>query len=65
VNRVLAAEGKPAANHKRRHGLLLQRHTGRRKGRLHEGKVVVKRRLVVSHSIAAECGAEQASAQFR
>lgn len=49
ANRVLAAEGKPAANHKRvfrimqRHRLLLQRHTGRRKGRLHEGKVVVMR----------------------
>jgi putative transposase len=49
VNRVLAAEGRPAANHKRvfrimkRHGLLLQRHTGRRKGRLHDGKVVVMR----------------------
>src|SRR5262249_17165711 len=49
VNRVLAAEGKPAANHKRvfrimkRHGLLLQRHTGRRKGRLHDGKVIVMR----------------------
>lgn len=49
VNRVLAAEGQPAANHKRvfrimkRHGLLLQRHTGRRKGRLHDGKVVVMR----------------------
>jgi putative transposase len=49
VNRVLAAEGKPAANHKRvfqvmkRQGLLLQRHTGRRKGRLHDGKVVVMR----------------------
>jgi hypothetical protein len=49
VNRVLAAEGKPAANHKgvfrimKRQGLLLQRHTGRRKGRLHDGKVVVMR----------------------
>lgn len=49
MNGALAAEGKPAANHKRifrimkRHGLLLQRHTGRRKGRLHEGKVVVMR----------------------
>jgi transposase InsO family protein len=49
VNKVLAAEGKPRANHKRifrimkRHGLLLQRHTGRRKGRLHDGKVVVMR----------------------
>ena len=47
VNRVLTAQGKPAANHKRlfrimrREGLLLQRHTGRRKGRLHDGKVVV------------------------
>src|SRR5262245_27934652 len=27
----------------KRHGLLLQRHTGRRKGRLHDGKVVVMR----------------------
>ena len=49
VNRVLTAEGKPAANHKRifrimkRQGLLLQRYTGRRKGRLHDGKVVVMR----------------------
>lgn len=47
ANRALAAEGRPAANHKRvfrimkREGLLLQRHTGRRKGRLHDGKVVV------------------------
>jgi transposase InsO family protein len=47
ANRALAAEGRPAANHKRIfrimrcHGLLLQRHTGRRKGRLHDGKVVV------------------------
>jgi putative transposase len=46
VNRLLAAEGKPTANHKRvfrimkRQGLLLQRHSGRRKGRLHDGKVV-------------------------
>jgi putative transposase len=42
VNKVLAAEGKSRANHKRifrimkRHGLLLQRHTGRRRGRLHD-----------------------------
>ena len=49
VNRELAAEAKPAANHKRvfrimkRHGLLLARHTGRRNGRLHDGKVVVMR----------------------
>jgi len=49
VNRVLAAQGKPAANHRRvfrimkQQRLLLQRHTGRRKGRLHDGKVVVMR----------------------
>jgi transposase InsO family protein len=49
VNRALAAESRPAANHKRifrimkRHGLLLARHTGRRTGRLHDGKVVVMR----------------------
>lgn len=49
VNKVLVAKGKSRANHKRifrimkRHGLLLQRHTGRRKGRLHDGKVVVMR----------------------
>jgi hypothetical protein len=49
VNRLLAAEGKATANHKRvfrimkRQGLLLQRHSGRRMGRLHDGKVVVMR----------------------
>ena len=49
VNRLLTAEGKPTANHKRvfrimkQQGLLLQRHSGRRKGRLHDGKVVVMR----------------------
>src|SRR5262249_11642266 len=49
VNRLLAAEGKPTANHKRifrimkQQALLLQRHTGRRKGRLHDGKAVVMR----------------------
>jgi putative transposase len=49
ANRTLAADGKAAANHKRvfrimkREGFLLQRHTGRRKGRLHDGKVVVMR----------------------
>ena len=49
VNRVLAAESQPGPNYKRvfrimkRHDLLLQRHTGRRKGRLHGGKVVVMR----------------------
>ena len=49
MNKVLVAEGKLRANHKRifrimkRHGLLLQRHTGRRRGRPHDGKVVVMR----------------------
>lgn len=49
VNRLLAAEGKATANHKRvfrimkQQGLLLQRHSGRRMGRLHDGKVVVIR----------------------
>ena len=47
LNRALAAESKPSANHKRvyrimkRHGLLLARHSGRRSGRVHDGKVVV------------------------
>ena len=49
LNRKRAAEAEPAANHKRvfrimkREGLLLTRSTGRRKGRLHDGKVVVMR----------------------
>ena len=49
VNRELAAEGEPPANHKRiyrlmkAHGLLLTRHSGRRPGRLHDGKVVAIR----------------------
>ena len=49
VNRLLAAEGKAKANHERvfrimkRQGPLVQRHTGRRKGRLNDGKVVVRR----------------------
>jgi transposase InsO family protein len=49
LKRVLTAEAKPAANHKRvfrimkRHSLLLARHTGRRIGRVHDGKVVVMR----------------------
>ena len=49
VNRELARTGKPTANHKRvfrimkQNGLLLARHTGRRNGRLHDGKVVVMR----------------------
>ena len=47
LNRELAAEGQPGANHKRVyrlmkvHGLLLARHTGDRPGRTHDGKVVV------------------------
>ena len=47
LNRDLAAEGAAPVNHKRvyrlmqRHGLLLERHTGRRPGRTHDGKVVV------------------------
>jgi putative transposase len=49
LNRKLAAEARPVANHKRifrimkGEGLLLARHTGRRRGRLHDGKVVVMR----------------------
>lgn len=47
LNRELAVEGQPRANHKRIyrlmqvHGLLLTRHTGHRPGRSHDGKVVV------------------------
>jgi putative transposase len=47
VNRELAQDGLPPANRKRihritqRHALLLECHTGRRKGRLHAGKVMV------------------------
>lgn len=49
VNRELARQSLPPANHKRvyrimkRHALLLQRHTGRREGRVHDGKVIVMR----------------------
>ena len=49
LNRELALNGGPNANHKRvyrimqRHGLLLERHSGRRPGRIHDGKVVVMR----------------------
>src|SRR3954471_4550530 len=49
ANRELVKAGKPMANHKRifrimrQNGMLLARHTGRRKGRLHDGKVVVMR----------------------
>jgi transposase InsO family protein len=47
LRRELAAEGLPPINHKRvyrlmqLHGLLLARHSGRRPGRVHDGKVVV------------------------
>jgi putative transposase len=49
VNRELARQSLPPANRKRvhrimqRHSLLLQRHTGRREGRVHDGKVMVMR----------------------
>ncbi len=49
VNRELARTGEPVVNHKRmfrlmrQNGMLLARHTGRRIGRLHDGKVVVIR----------------------
>ena len=49
VNRELATRRVPPANHKRIdriikiHGLLLERHSGDRPGRVHDGKVVVMR----------------------
>jgi len=49
VNRELARQDLPPANRKRvhrimqRHALLLERHTGRREGRVHDGKVMVMR----------------------
>ena len=49
VNRELARQGLPPANRKRVHrimrchSLLLERHTGRREGRVHDGKVMVMR----------------------
>jgi putative transposase len=49
VNRELVRQSLPPANRKRvhrimqRHALLLQRHTGRREGRIHDGKVMVMR----------------------
>jgi len=49
VNRGRAKRGLDKINHKRvyrimkRHGLLLQPHTGRREGRIHDGKVIVMR----------------------
>jgi transposase InsO family protein len=62
LNRVLAAEARPSANHKRifrimkRQGLLLAKHTGRRNGRLHDGKVVVMRSNLRWCSDAFEIG---------
>ena len=47
ANRELGRTGEPVINHKRmfrimrQNGMLLARHTGRRNGRLHDGKVVV------------------------
>ena len=49
VNRELVAEGKPTVNHKRMyrvmrdHQLLLQRHTGRKPTRTHDGQVITLR----------------------
>ena len=49
LNRDLAAEGLAPANHKRIyrlmkvHGLLLEKHSGQRPGRSHDGKVVMMR----------------------
>src|SRR5208283_2753798 len=49
VNRKRAQQGLPPANRKRVHrimqrqGLLLERHTARRQGRAHDGKIMVMR----------------------
>jgi hypothetical protein len=49
VNRELRRQGAAPANHKRiyrimkRHALLLQRPSGRREGRVHDGRIVVMR----------------------
>ena len=49
VNRALTGQGLPPVNRKRihrimqRNGLVLERHTGRRAGRTHDGKVMVMR----------------------
>jgi putative transposase len=49
VNRERAKQGIPPANRKRvhrimqQHAMMLQRHTGRREGRVHDGKVIVMR----------------------
>ena len=49
LNRELTRTGQPLANRKRvhrimqRHALLLEKHTGRREGRVHDGKVAVMR----------------------
>jgi len=49
LRRNLAKDGQALPNHKRvyrlmrQHGLLLQKSTGRREGRVHDGKVIVMR----------------------
>jgi putative transposase len=49
LRRDLEVRGEPPANHKRvyrimqQHGLLLEKHSGRRPGRTHDGKIVVMR----------------------
>jgi hypothetical protein len=55
ANRELARTGAAAVNHKRvfrimrQNGMLLARHTGRRTGRVHDGKVVGMRSTVRSN----------------
>ena len=50
LNRGLTLEGKAAVNHKRiyrimrQNGLLLERHTGKRPGRIHEGRIITLHR---------------------
>ena len=51
LNRELASENRPLANHKRvyrimkQHDLLLARHTAERSGRAHDGKVIFRRSI--------------------
>jgi transposase InsO family protein len=62
LNRQRLAEDLPKLNHKRvyrlmkLHGLLLERHSGRRPGRVHDGKVVVMRSNLRWCSDAFEIG---------
>jgi transposase InsO family protein len=62
LNRHRQAAGLPRINHKRvyrlmrAHGLLLQRHSGQRPGRVHDGKIVVMRSNVRWCSDAFEIG---------